>query len=101
MLGIAVELANAFRQLFRGYGVLIMHPAKGLFIEAQSLFFAVARLHRIWPNGNHGISRGYRNSRRVGRSIHAHIEALPLAWAPRIQVGSWEINETNAFNWRS
>jgi hypothetical protein len=31
-------------------------------------------------------------------SIHAHIEALPLGWAHRIQVGSWKINQTNAFN---
>src|SRR5208283_2285906 len=46
-MGIAVELANAFRQLFRGHRVLVVHPAKSLFLQAQSWFFALSGLHLI------------------------------------------------------
>src|SRR5208337_4675028 len=46
-MGIAVELANAFRQLFRGHRVLVVQPAKGLFLQEQSLFFALSCLHLI------------------------------------------------------
>jgi hypothetical protein len=52
----------------------------------------------IGPKENHGIFREYQNSRRVGPAINAHIEALPLVRARRIQVGTPEIGVINALS---
>jgi hypothetical protein len=38
--GIAVEFPNPFGQLLRRYGVLVVHPAEGLFVQVQLLILA-------------------------------------------------------------
>ena len=38
--GIAVELADAFSKFLSGHCIFIVHPAKGLFVQMQKLFFA-------------------------------------------------------------
>ncbi len=45
--GIAVEFANAFGEFLRGSGIFVVHPAEGLFLQMQMLFFALLRLRRI------------------------------------------------------
>jgi hypothetical protein len=38
--GIAVEFPNPFSQLLRRYGVLVVHPAEGLFVQVDLLILA-------------------------------------------------------------
>src|SRR6266702_1134542 len=47
VLRVAVEFADALGELLRRHCVLVVHPAKGLFIQMEALFLAGLRFHRI------------------------------------------------------